>query len=425
MGCTLTVENSALESLSGKNFGPMTNEDTAEEDISVPESDTWDTNFPAEADLAILLDTLSVPLIDFNTLDNAGDRFLPKAWLKRLREAYASTLVRDAIDKENQDSDWRLASIRISPCEPIGIRTDQDIDEWCWPAVHLIWQPVIEILPADAEDSLYYADDRAIKAIFPVAPRDREGNRITGEWRQHIKQHLAENNSPRTLPEQMRTGFLAVRDASATAVLSGLSKLRDPNISTAAYESLDLRPESLQDGPIRSRFKDRLIDFLSEFAQWQDLYELNAFSLPEGRDPATDAWVFVSLKGNDGFPSVQDITIIGGQSGLELVNMGTSQTITARAEDDAVELALEEGNRELKASLIIDSEDIEEKGDAMADPYLFLTPNTSCASCHKVNPDEHDFHALSGFEDDGISVSPRTTKEVERDIFWARHILNP
>ena len=93
-------------------------------------------------------------------------------------------------------------------------------------------------------------------------------------------------------------------------------------------------------------------------------------------------------------------------------------------EDEAVEAEIATGNNELSLSVIISSEDIDEMGPEMADPYSFLVPNTSCASCHRLNGLRFDFHSLSGFEDRGITVSPRVTKDVARDMFWARTLLH-
>ena len=95
----------------------------------------------------------------------------------------------------------------------------------------------------------------------------------------------------------------------------------------------------------------------------------------------------------------------------------------ASKEDEAVQAEIAAGNNELSLSVIISASDIEDMGAEMADPYAFLVPNTSCASCHRLNGLRFDFHSLSGFEDRGITVSPRVTKDVARDMFWARSAL--
>ena len=247
----------------------------------------WARNFPAAADLAILLDTNDKAVIHFDYRTDRGERFLPASWLNRVRKAYDGTFAEDAIERENADQDWRLVSIRISPCAPIGIQPSVDIDEWCWPAVRLVWQPVIEhhrLAWGPIVD--YYADDRAIHAIYPVAPRNPSGDRIAGEWREVVSAHLADNRAPSQLQPHLATGFRAVRDASAQTVLGALHSLRDPRLSGGDYEALDIRPETYDRPEIQARFHAGLRWFLNEFAQPGDLEELTSFSMPEGREPA-------------------------------------------------------------------------------------------------------------------------------------------
>ena len=331
----------------------------------------------------------------------------------------------NAVQLENRYEEWRLVSARISPCAPIGIRPDVDIDTWCWPTVRLVWQPVVEELEqAWSTSTQFYSDDRAIHAIYPVSPRGPDGERIDGKWREVVAEHLADGKEPSTLPSRMIDGFVAVRNTSAIAALNALHMLRDPAFKPTEYSDLDLRPETLAKGGKKYRFAQKLRNFLGEFAAWQDLGEMKSFSLPRGRNPAeSDAWVFVGFDGNNGFPQLKDLNVIGRYSGEELVNTGKSQTVALHMEDEAVEDAIENGNRELFESLIIESEDISTRGADMADPYSFLASNTSCASCHRLNGFRFDFHSLSGFETEGITVSPRVNKDVTRDIIWTRSNL--
>ena len=394
--------------------------------------ENWEQNFPAQADLAILLDVLDEPLIDVRTTDPNGSSLLPQAWLRAVQDAYANTDVEDALQLENRYEQWRLVSVRISPCAPIGIQPDVDIDTWCWPTVRLVWQPVLSnhrVQWGTITD--FYADDRAIHAIYPVPPHNPAGEKIEGEWRQTVAERLAAGKDPMELSNRMRTGFKAVRDASAVAVLDAVHALRDPTVRNSAYEEIDLRPE-LFDGQNEfgatnrsEMFKQKLEGFLGEFASWQGLDELTSFSLPEGRNPSSsDIWVFVGFHGNKGFPELKELNVIGRYSGQELVNIGPAQTVAVGVEDERVEAALEQGNRELSESVIVTPTDIEEIGPDMADPYEFLVPNTSCASCHRLNGLRFDFHSLSGFEDRGITVSPRVNKDVARDMMWTRSVLS-
>jgi hypothetical protein len=55
-----------------------------------------------------------------------------------------------------------------------------------------------------------------------------------------------------------------------------------------------------------------------------------------------------------------------------------------------------------------------------------LVDNTSCATCHKLNPLRFDFHNLSYLEDQPITVSPRVNTDVALDLAWLRtHLATP
>ena len=68
--------------------------------------------------------------------------------------------------------------------------------------------------------------------------------------------------------------------------------------------------------------------------------------------------------------------------------------------------------------VIIDPEDVDALGDAMADQ--FFVPNTSCASCHRLNNLRFDFHSLSHLEDGNMTISPRVVGDVDRELWWVR-----
>jgi len=382
----------------------------------------WDVDFPAGADLAIILDVLDVPIVDGQSTDLNGHSLFPEAWLTAVSDAYEQTDVGDAIARENYYDQWRLVSVRVSPCAPIGIQPDVAMDTWCWPTVRLVWQPIVSDLRLPwGTFTDYYADDRAIHAIYPVVPRGLNGERIDGSWREVVTEYLLEGKDPSALPNRMKSGFMAVRDTSAKAVLNAVHSLRDPTAAYGSYDDIKLRPELINGTDPDGLFAHRLRSFLGEFAPWNDLQEMTSFSLPEGRNPAgSDIWVFVGFDGNSGFPQLKELTVTGRFSGDELVNIGPSQTVAMGVEDTVVQEAIERGNQELDDSLIIDGEDIETLGPDMADPYEFLVPNTSCASCHRLNGLRFDFHSLSGFEDRGITISPRVNKDVARDLIWTR-----
>ena len=69
-------------------------------------SNEWASNFPAEADLAILLDTQDEPLIDFETRTEFGERLLPRLWLNSVKKSYTGTFAEDAFDDEHDQTSY-------------------------------------------------------------------------------------------------------------------------------------------------------------------------------------------------------------------------------------------------------------------------------------------------------------------------------
>jgi hypothetical protein len=61
----------------------------------------------------------------------------------------------------------------------------------------------------------------------------------------------------------------------------------------------------------------------------------------------------------------------------------------------------------------------------IADRTKILVDNTSCASCHKLQNDKFNFHALSYLGIDELEVSPRVIKDVALDLSWIKTYLTP
>jgi hypothetical protein len=386
---------------------------------TTPEAEGWAPDFPAPADLAVVLGADGDPLIPASTPTAAGP-LLPPSWVQSVSEAFYDTDVFDAVEVENVYEDWRLVSLRITPCGPLGLTPDQDIDRLCWPAVRLVWQPVVQDLPlAWGAVAPTYADDRAIHAIYPLVPRDRDGAVLSTHARDEVTEHLALGRSHHAIPAPIRHAFEQQRDTTALWLLEQTHALRNPDLPVGAWEAFGPRPE-LSGAQATAAFVDALRGLLAQTATPETLAELTAFSLPEGRAPATsDLWVFVGFHGNRGTPLPKDLTVIGRDSGRELVNIGRSEAVGVGVEDPAVDAALAAGDPELEDSLILGVDEITTTGEAIADPYEFGVPNTNCASCHRLNDGlRFNFHALSGFETDAIFVSPRVVGDVERELGW-------
>ena len=386
-------------------------------------SENWLPDFPDQSDLAIVLDINDEAIIKASTRDARRDALLPQDWLSRVNEAFSGTEVEDALEVENTYEEWRLVSVRVSPCQTLGLVPGADTDVLCWPTVRLVWQPVMpDFRLSWGYEVPFYADDRAIHAIYPVHPRYPDGSRAPHRIRDEIRSFLESGGNFRNIPSDAVNAFRRARDSTVEWLLSEVHGLRGDNLPEGSWSGFEVRPE-LYAGSLTAReFAESLETFLGEVAQNRDLAEMTAFSLPEGRDPAgTDIWVFVAFDGNGGDPEQKELTVIGRDSGDELVNMGLSQTVGVGIEDPVVQAEIDAGNQELEDSLIIEGEDIARMTDEISDPYEFLVPNTSCASCHRLNDDlRFNLHALSGFENDGVTVSPRVVGDVARDLGWVR-----
>ena len=386
------------------------------------ETGIYPADFPSNSDLAILFDLNDLPVITSSTRLENGSVFLPLDWVRTVSEAYSDTDVGDALELENFYSDWQVVSIRLVPCDPLGITPDQNIDSLCWPMVRMVWQPVLRDYQTrwgtyvDA-----YADDRAIHALYPLQARSSDGNPFLSVAKENIARTLANGIGVDDIDEATLSQFMIDRNKTVEWFLREVFNLRSTTLAPNSWDNLDVRPELYLDTTERYYFDKRLLSFLDKTADPRQLVELTSFSLPEGRNPAgSDVWVFLAFEGNDGELTQKELTVIDRNSGEELINVGFSQSVTMSNEDPFVEDVLESGNQALQDSLVIDTDDVGNVGEEIADGYQFLVPNTSCASCHKLNEIRFDFHNLSHLEDQKATISPRVVQDVKRDIAWSK-----
>ena len=391
----------------------------------IPESafatDAYPNDFPAEQDLTILLDLQDEPMIAAD--DKFGrEAMLPLHWLRTVTDLMDQTEAEGGMD-ENYYSDWRLVSLRIVPCNPLGIRPDQDIDTYCWPMVRLVWQPVIADHFVGWTTFDYYADDRAIHALYPLAPRDEKGQRTTSTARQGIADILGNNQDTSEITDAHREIFLKQRNQTIDWLLQETYELRSRNLSEGSWSEFTVRSEIFSGEEEQLAFQNRLTQFLMSTTDSEDLSELTAFSLPPGRDPAgLDTWIFLAFEGENGRIRSKEQTIIDRYTGKELINIGFQQSVGMSNEDPSIEDAIAAGAQDLENSVVPFAED-SELIDEVVDPYQFLVPNTSCASCHKANELRFDFHNLSHLEDRDTTVSPRVRADVAREMVWTQMYL--
>ena len=75
--------------------------------------------------------------------------------------------------------------------------------------------------------------------------------------------------------------------------------------------------------------------------------------------------------------------------------------------------------------MVESSSDIDDVADLVTDPTKVFVPNTTCATCHRMNGLRFDFHSLSHLEDRDHTVSPRVEADVAHELDWvARWTLN-
>lgn len=356
----------------------------------------------------------------------------PEHWYETLVTAYEQTSVGKALHHENRYEDWRLVSLRIVPCEPMGLAPGHHIETICWPELRLVWQPIQHQIRVRGRYREAYADDRAVHAIYPIIPdmalSAQDADRVHF-FRQKIFDSLNNRDlatfsplSPMELAE-----FVALRNQVSRKFLKDAIALRPVTTSSIRYSDHGLRPEFFGSEDEWSDFLKRLADFLSMHAEPQNLEKLTSFSLPAGRAPVTlDEWVFISFSNVNGTIQQQPITLHSFRDGRDL--HATKLALSGRmAQDDRIFYDFWEGPardwNDIRSSVILTVPDIRRLRGVLADRTQRLVPNTTCISCHKLNDQRFDFHNFSYLEDNEITVSPRVIRDVELDLLWIKTYL--
>lgn len=364
-----------------------------------------DETFPAAADLALI-----VPMSD---ADIQATSIMPAQWLDDVDDALLASDLGESIADESWEEDWRLVAGRFVTCSPLGKVADPaEVDRLCWPQVRLVFQPIVEDLSVWGIRRPYYADDRAIHALYRVNPDDPALAAIQDALGQGAR--LAEI-SPETL-----ASFEAARDAAGLTLLAAL---RDLRTEAAGYAQIQARPEYFKADA--ATFSARLLSTLGQFCPPEALHELTAFSLPIGRNPAgANLWSFVAFEGRQGVLHQSPMAVHHAQTGAALFSIEGSEDVTTDSADlKLFELLEDMDDATLDAverQVILDTSALSTHAERINDPYQTLVPNTSCSSCHRMTHLEFNFHNLSYFEDHGISVAPRVRRDVERDLKLAR-----
>ena len=385
-------------------------------------------------DLAIILPADAEPqasLLASQSVAPAKPSF-DSAWYDAVRAAYEPTSVKDAFDIENSFADWRLVSFRVVPCAPLAASFAFNADAYCWPETRLVWQPIQRGVFMNGHVNTYFADDRAIHALYDVDAASILGGSEGAEAAGLLAKARAQvAGSGSALSPSELTRFQVLRNKASSAYLEDALAMRDTSLSAASFSTIAPRPEYATiggrlDASARA-FRTRMVTFLSKHAPTSAIKELTAFSLPEGRQPPLlDEWVFLQFEGQGGRITQRDMELRSAKDGRLLFNFGKDMTGTQRGEDERLHTALREGRitgadkAEIEANLILLFEQTARIGPVIADRQRIHVPNTSCVSCHKLNGDPFDFHNFSYLDDRPMAVTPRVKRDVELDLQWVK-----
>ncbi|MBM3381167.1 MAG: hypothetical protein FJY29_01870 [Betaproteobacteria bacterium] len=373
---------------------------------------------PAQKNLRIAASDLAVP---------SREAFLPADLLRQVEEAYKNSSVGDAVSTENSYEDWTLVSARVVPCAPLGVIPGTEANVLCWPEVRLVWQPIIKDFRRYAAILSWFADDRAIHALYDVhakvALQGESGIRAQ-QLLNKVRSALERNptQASKLLAAEELSEFITARNLVARALMEKTLSLRSKNIDSRQYEKITERPE-FNEPQEAKEFVARLKIFISETTSRAALKEMTSFSLPEGREPPqSDEWVFLKYLRENGKMVQVDITVQSAIDGRELINMGKNPKASQMRDDPDLHTALETlpaaDADELKKRVLLSPQELSSKSEIINDRALGLVPNTTCGSCHKFNSLRFDFHNLSYLEDRTVSVSPRVHFDVLRDLEW-------
>jgi len=314
--------------------------------------------------------------------------------------------------------DWRLVSVRVATCGSLGRFPGEVPQGVCWPQVRLVWQPVLEDYFLGWIFTDRYGDDRAIHALYRVHPEDSaEGLHPALKA---VQAQIGSVEGFGGATPLMMDAFYRARDQALLRLTQGLANMRGEVPQHSSWDQLDMRAEYGEGEEKALAFHQNLYGFLWSFAEPESLHELTAFSLPEGRMPASiDSWVFLAFDGKEGAIEQRDITVRSRTNGQVLANLGMDQTVSTSSEDPELEEAVanDPGLAEsLKGQVFMTIEDEQMFADVIADPTQTFVHNTTCATCHRLTDIRFDFHTFSYFEDRDATISPRVEGDVAFDL---------
>ncbi len=380
----------------------------------------------AEKDLAVVFAAEDAEAPSASTRLSSGGILLSQPTYEAVANAFVSTSVGAALTEESHYEDWRVVSFRIAPCSPLAPAAHTEWRALCWPEVRVVFQPIVRNARIHGRTSLAFADDRAIHALYDAPPdsaleplQAARARELVARVRAAAKTWRGGPFAPLSTTEF--EDFEASRNAVSRALVSRALALRSQTVPAVSYRSVGVRPESATGGVPAREFASRVTELFGEYAESASLRALTAFSLPEGREAAQfDEWVFLSFETRNGALVRQRITMKSAVDGRDLVDLGESPR-ASQTRDDPRLYAEEIGARELaeiQERAILGPADVVTLTPKIRDVRATLVPNTTCASCHKMNPLKFNFHNLGFLEDRVLSISPRVVSDVADDLAW-------
>jgi hypothetical protein len=419
-------------------------------DSSAIQSEIPKTNVSiAERDIVIILPKAS-PI----AFENDGVKLFQESWLQEIQKNYAGlqrqgSMFRSAFSADSPWSQWRLMSMRIGACEPLGRAEFQEPDQYCWPQIRLIWQPVrkgIAFSLGPVPDTLD-ADDQAIHQVFLVDPSlFLKAEDVAQVFKQLAAANVAaQGTDPVAFAATMKVGLKEL-SALQTPVVESLMRdvlaLRDRSLPAESYAGYGLRPEVSTAG--EAEFMQRLKAFLKTYTKVSLTRSVATLAIPAGGGASErQAWAMAGFQVvNDQLQPVP-LDVYDSTDNHKIVeaarfitpNGNTQVTIGSSLEDMFLEPGASnpglkpETRQKLEMVMIERDKFIRKKSDdpskaMLSAKLLDVTKtrvlNTSCFSCHQLKEDTNDFHNLGYFERKELSVSPRVIKEVERDLRWLK-----
>ncbi|MFZ9520241.1 MAG: hypothetical protein ACO3A4_07180 [Silvanigrellaceae bacterium] len=380
------------------------------------------------ADLAIILPAQrNLRIAARDVVSPLQDSLFPRELLTQIESAFHNTPVGRALETENTFEDWSLVSVRVVPCSPLGVIPSLDAQVFCWPEIRLVWQPVLKDFRRYAVVLNAFADDRAIHALYDfdaslvLNPEETiRASVLLNRIRTALQ--VAPTKPMNVISSEELQEFVKLRDKTSDGLVLKAQQLRSGSFTAAAYNTFDERPE-FNNPTSASEFVEKLKLFLATSISAGALKEMTSFSLPEGREPPQiDDWVFIQFLRQGQKMMQQRITLRSAEDGRVLFDFGLAPRASQMRDEPQLHTALDSMNsrdaKEIRQRVLLSPMETATKSKIIADRNITLVPNTSCASCHKLNNLRFDFHALSYLEDRTISVSPRVKTDVMRDLEW-------